>query len=146
MKLGSKSRFAFEVGEFWPPNDSNRRLRRVDLWAAEQWLTCEVNTVFIPAFCLSVERTIDWLRGAPDLGLPDPSSSPEQNHERLRHLDDGSDERFWFLRWGPTTDNVSGYLFNLQTITFSPLSFGGKETTSPNIPGKFSPPPFQARS
>ncbi|MFI6082566.1 hypothetical protein ACIBBB_16580 [Streptomyces sp. NPDC051217] len=46
--LGDKDRFAAEVGEW------DHALRRVDLWAAGQWLTCDDNMAFVKQFRLAV--------------------------------------------------------------------------------------------
>ncbi len=106
--FGDKQRFAAEVGELWHGSD---QMRRVDLWAAGRWLTCDDNTVFIPQFCMSVWDTLSWLRSECDLSLPYPNLSPVESHRQLLAVDDGSREQFWFPLWGPTTDNVSGHVF-----------------------------------
>ena len=106
--FGDKQRFAAEVGEFSGDSD---QFRRVDLWAAGRWLTCDDNSVFIPQFCMSVWGTIDWLRLGCDLSLPHPGLSPVETHRRLLAVDDGSREQFWFPHWGPTTDNIGGHVF-----------------------------------
>ena len=67
--FGDKQRFAVEVGEFRGDSD---RLRRVDLWAAGRWLTCDDNTAFVPQFCMSVQDTLSWIQS----GLQDLSSPP----------------------------------------------------------------------
>lgn len=124
--IGDKSRFAVEVGAFC---EGNRDLRRVDLWAANRWLTCDDNSAFISQFCGSVRRTINWLNspytsheGGPyNLSLPFPNLSPVETHRRLLETDDGLRERYWFPHWGPTTDNVLGLLFrvvNNVVLTF----------------------------
>jgi hypothetical protein len=118
MLFGDKQRFAAEVGEFWGNSD---QLRRVDLWAAGRWWTCDDNTVFVPQFCLSVRGTADWLRSGRDLSLPFPGLSPAETHRHLLELDDGSRERFCFSHWGPTTDNILGHAFRVGeqlVITF----------------------------
>jgi uncharacterized protein (TIGR02996 family) len=107
-RFGDRLRFAVEVGEYFCPT---RRNRRVDLWAAGRWLTCDDNNASLAQFCGSVETTLEWLRSGPDLTLPFPGLSPEETYRRLYELDDGSRERFQFLCWGPTTDNVSALLF-----------------------------------
>jgi uncharacterized protein (TIGR02996 family) len=109
VRFGDRRRFAVEVGEFFFPD---RHSRRVDLWAGGRWLTCEDNSVHVGQFRGSVESTIRWLRSGPDLALPFPELSPEDNHRRLHEVDDGLRERFWqLLRWGPTTDGLSALLF-----------------------------------
>ena len=116
--FGDKGRFAAEVGEFWDGSDQGRR---VDLWAAGRWLTCDDNTAFVPQFVMSVRSTLDWLRWGCDLSVPFPGLSPAEAHRRLLDLDDGSRQRFWFPLWGPTTDNVTGHVFRVGdrlVITF----------------------------
>jgi hypothetical protein len=78
LLLGDKSTFAAEVGDPDGPD-----LRRVDLWVAGQWLTCDDNTVYVPQFRLSVAGTLDGL----------------------------NDSEHHALSWGPTTDNAQSYLY-----------------------------------
>lgn len=118
--LGNKQRFAAEVGEYC---DGDPQLRRVDLWAAGIWLTCDDNAAFVPQFRMSVEGTVDWLRSGCDLTMPFPGLSPEEVHRRLLDVDDGSRERFWFPMWGPTTDNVTGHLFRVGDRLVIPFEF-----------------------
>ena len=106
--IGDRRRFAAEVGD---PGGRSDPLRRVDLWAAGRWLTCDDNVAFVPQFCMSVRGTLDWLRSARDLSPPFAGLSLAETHRRLLRIDDGSREQFWFPLWGPTTDNVSGHLF-----------------------------------
>jgi hypothetical protein len=126
--FGDKQRFAAEVGEFLRDSD---QMRRVDLWAAGRWLTCDDNTVFIPQFCMSVSDTLNWLRSGCDLSLPYPGVSPVQTHRRLLVLDDGSREQFWFPRWGPTTDNVVGHVVREGEWLMITLEFW-RETHQPS--------------
>jgi hypothetical protein len=116
--IGDKQRFAAEVGEFW---DETRICRRVDLWAAGHWLTCDDNSVHVGVFTTSVRSTLRWLQSGRDLTPPFPGVSMEETHRRLLEIDDGSREQFWFPRWGPETDNVTGHLFRIGdqlAITF----------------------------
>jgi hypothetical protein len=118
--FGDKQRFAAEVGEFW---EGHQQLRRVDLWGAGRWLTCDDNTAFVPQFCGSVRGTVNWLRSGCDLSLPFPGLSPAETHRRLLAVDDGSREQFWFPRWGPTTDNVVGHVFRVGDRLLVTLEF-----------------------
>ena len=116
--FGDKSRFAAEIGEF---RGEDHRFRRVDFWAAERRLTCDDNDAFAEQLCMSLCNMIDWLRSGPDLIPPFPELDPAETHRRLLALDDGSRESFWFPRWGPITDNVTGHVFRwgeTLTITF----------------------------
>jgi hypothetical protein len=116
--IGDKSRFAVEIGEFW---ESSRDVRRVDLWAAGRWLTCDDNDAFVPQFCYEVRWTINWHQRTDDLALPFRNRSPAETHRELLDLDDGSRERYWFFRWNETTDNILGHVFRIGgdlVITF----------------------------
>ncbi|NRQ33583.1 hypothetical protein HII36_17255 [Nonomuraea sp. NN258] len=106
--LGDKRRFAVEVG----PWDGSA-MRRVDLWIADQWVTCEDNMVFVPQFRHCVARTVAAEGQAP----PFAGLSPAAVHRRLlAGIGDGEQEceRFGFFHrwgWGPTTDNVTSFLW-----------------------------------
>jgi len=110
--LGDKHRFAAEVGEW------DHLLCRVDLWAAERWLTCDDNMAFVTQFRLAVLDTAAWLRSGQGAPLPFGSLSPQATHRRLMLRAGADDEteyelrsRFQVLIWGPTTDNVTAHLF-----------------------------------
>ncbi|MBC7820261.1 MAG: hypothetical protein IAG10_25535 [Planctomycetaceae bacterium] len=118
--FGDKQRFAVEVGEFW---EGDTRLRRVDLWAADRWLTCDDNMAFVPQFCMSVRDSLDWLRSGCDLSLPFPDVSPAEAHRLLLSADDGSREQFWFPLWGPTRDNVTAHVFRVGNRLSIPFEF-----------------------
>jgi hypothetical protein len=106
--FGNKQRFAAEVGELF---QGHEQLRRVDLWAAGRWWTCNDNTAYVPQFCMSVQGSVNWLRSGCDLTQPFPEVSAAEAHRRLIAMDDGSREQFWFPLWGPTTDNVTAHVF-----------------------------------
>jgi hypothetical protein len=97
----------------------DRGLRRVDLWAAGQWLTRDDNMAYVKAFRLSVQRTAAWLRSGQGSPVPFDGLSPEAAHRRLMLDGEGeeTDEdgelcgRFRALDWGPTTDNLIVNLF-----------------------------------
>lgn len=110
--LGDKFRFAAEVGEAGP-------LCRVDLWAAGRWLTCDDNVAYVPQFRRDLLDCAAWLRSGGGSPLPFADVSAEATH---RHFvqSAGADEpeadytlRGWSraLLWGPTTDNLTAYLF-----------------------------------
>jgi len=86
-------------------------LRRVDLWAADQWLTCDDDWVYAKQFRHSVQTDCARLDSGGGLPRPFPGLSPAAAHQRLLADDEGLGEQWGFLRWGPTTDNVSAYLF-----------------------------------
>lgn len=84
-------------------------MRRVDLWAAGQWLTCDDNTVYVPQFRHHVGLTLDRL---PPAAVPFPGLSAAAAHRRLLAEDNELLSEFWFLDgWGPTTDNVISFAF-----------------------------------
>ncbi|MFC8257789.1 hypothetical protein ACFUNF_09170 [Streptomyces sp. NPDC057291] len=83
--LGDKSRFAAEVGAW------DNALRRVDLWAAGKWLTCDDNSIFVRQFRRDVLDTAAWLRSGQGAPLPFDGLSPEATHRRLMHRA-GADE------------------------------------------------------
>jgi hypothetical protein len=108
--LGDKHRFAVEVGGWDSPE-----LRRVDLWAADQWLTCDDNVAYVPQFRGAVRETAVWVRSGhvPFVGL-----SPSVTHRRLVAVTVDDEEEYElrrqfqiFDRWGPTTDNLLTFLF-----------------------------------
>ncbi len=111
--LGDKSRLAAEVGDWDGP-----ALRRVDLWAAGQWLTCDDNMAFVRQFRRDVAGTAAWLRAGHGEGLPFAGLSAAAAHRRLvagagdEEEDDALRRRFRaFDGWGPTVDNVVAFLF-----------------------------------
>ncbi|WP_327147319.1 hypothetical protein [Nocardia sp. NBC_01329] len=108
--LGEKDRFAVEIGD-WASG-----LRRVDLWAADQWLTCDDNMVFVEQFRHSVEETALSIRSGAFPPLPFAGLSPVATHRRFDTATDDDPicelrEQFWLLHWGPTTDNLVTYGF-----------------------------------
>ncbi|MFD7030077.1 hypothetical protein ACFWAR_18740 [Streptomyces sp. NPDC059917] len=111
--LGDKSRFAAEVGEPGP-------LCRVDLWAAGKWLTCDDNVAYVPQFRRDVLAAAAWLRSGEGSPLPFPDASAEATHRRLVEHSAADDEPgadcrlgpYRVLLWGPTTDNVTAFLFH----------------------------------
>ncbi|WP_329111984.1 hypothetical protein [Streptomyces sp. NBC_01353] len=122
--LGDKFRFAAEVGEPAP-------LCRVDLWAAGKWLTCDDNMAYVPQSRRDVLDTPAWLRSGEGSPLPFAGLSAEATHRRLvqRAGDDDPEAeyqlrgRFRVLLWGPTTDNVTAYLFREEDRLVITLSF-----------------------
>lgn len=128
--LGDENRFAAEVGEW------EHSLRRVDLWAAGQWLTCDDNMAFVGQFRSYVVDTVVWLRSGACSALPFDGLSPEATHRRLMHragADNETEEEYRFrsqfrvLSWGPTTDNVTVHLFRDAARLVLTLQFWREE-------------------
>ncbi|WP_232248177.1 hypothetical protein [Streptacidiphilus rugosus] len=104
----------------------------MDLWAAEEWLTCDDNMAFAGQFRRGVLDTAAWLRTGQGSPLPFDGLSPQSTHRRLLRNAGTDDEteaeyelrtRFRALTWGPTTDNVIAHLFRdadrlLLTVQF----------------------------
>ncbi|MET9617170.1 hypothetical protein [Kitasatospora indigofera] len=127
--LGDKSRFAAQVGEPGP-------LCRVDLWAAGKWLTCDDNMAYVPQFRRDVLGAAAWLRSGEGSPLPFAGLSAEATHRRLTRgmrnddateADYGLHSRFRVLLWGPTTDNVTAYLFREKDRLVITLEFWREE-------------------
>ena len=111
--FGDKRRFAAEVGDPAGP-----ALRRVDLWAADQWLTCDDNMAFVPQFRTAVADSAARLRAGRGGRSPFAGVSAIAAHRRLiagsgeEEHDDLLRRRFRiFDRWGPTTDNLTAFVF-----------------------------------
>ncbi|MFC5201902.1 hypothetical protein [Streptomyces kaempferi] len=128
--LGDKDRFAAEVGE------REHSLRRVDLWAAGQWLTCDDNMAFVRQLRSDVVDTVAWLRSGGGSPMPFDDLSPKATHRRLMHrsgADDETEEEYEFrsqfqtLSWGPTTDNVTTHLFRVADRLVLTLQFWREE-------------------
>ncbi|MBT1187893.1 hypothetical protein HET69_28880 [Streptomyces sp. CJ_13] len=125
--LGDKFRFAAEVGEPGP-------LCRVDLWAAGNWLTCDDNVAYVPQFRRDVLDAAAWLRSGEGSPLPFAGVSAEATHRRLMQCS-GDDEPeadcqlgpFRVLLWGPTTDNVTAFLFREEDRLVITLEFWREE-------------------
>jgi hypothetical protein len=104
LRLGTIERFAIELGE------QRGGLRRVDAWAAGQWLTCDDNMAYAPQLHQSMRRDLARLDSLNDSPSPLPGLSPAAAHRQLL-ADEGERREGWqFLEWGPTTDNVLAHL------------------------------------
>lgn len=106
QRFGDRAVFAVEVGEVVSPG-----VRAVDLWAAGKHLTADDNLVFLPYFRRRLAEAVDQLRTRGLPPSPYPGRSPEEVFRRLHADENGLRERFWFLDWGETLDNVSGYAY-----------------------------------
>jgi hypothetical protein len=97
-------RFALELGE------RHEGLRRVDAWVAGQWLTCDDNMAYVPQLQQSVRHDCARLDSIEDSPYPFLGLSPAEVHRRLLADEGELRERWQFLEWGPTTDNVLAHL------------------------------------
>jgi hypothetical protein len=125
--FGDRSRFAIEIGEFYGDDITPRR---VDVWAAGIWLTCDDNSVYVPFFAGRLQRAVGSLLVDPTyrrLGRPYPELSIEDNYRRLRAEaeEDNTDYRaYGFMDdWGPTADNVGMLLFREGGTAYLPFAF-----------------------
>lgn len=105
LLVGNKGCFAVEVGEW------SGGLRRVDVYAAGQWLTCDDNMAYVQQLRWSVQHDRDRLDSINYLPPPLSGLPPATVHRQLWVSDDGLREQWPFLQSGPTTDNVLALLF-----------------------------------
>jgi hypothetical protein len=127
--FGDKRTFAVEVGDW-----VGSALRRVDLWVADQWVTCDDNLAFVSQFRIAVRDTALRLRSGQGSSLPFAGLSPVATHRRLlagiERLDDDGElgQRSWFFDgWGPTTDNVLAFVFREGDNAVITLQFWREE-------------------
>jgi hypothetical protein len=123
--FGQLGRFAITVGEILSDNGGSRR---VDVWAARRWLTCDDNNVYVPHFAGCLQSAVGSLLSNPEFrrGRPYPELSVEDNYRRLRADAETDNTEFWsyrFMHWGPTADNVSMLLFREGGMAYLPFSF-----------------------
>ena len=81
--FGQLTRFAITVGEILSDNGGSRR---VDVWAANRWLTCDDDNVNVPFFAGCHQRAVRNLLSHPQnrRGRPYPELSVEDIYRRLR--------------------------------------------------------------
>jgi hypothetical protein len=125
VTFGHQSRFAITVGEYL--NDDGNS-RRVDVWAADRWLTCDDNSVYIPHFAGCLQRAVGFLLSNPQhgRGRPYPDLSVADNYRRLQadaETDNTEYLSYRFMGWGPTADNVTMLLFREGRVAYLPFSF-----------------------
>ena len=141
--FGSTRRFSIEVGDVWGDTDTSRR---VDVVAADRWLTCEDNHAYGPHSAGRFARAVASLMSdprAPNIGRPYPELSPADNHRRLlagMRSEDDRDYRehaaYRFMDWGPIADNVHIHLFREDGIAFLPFSFFREDHHDPSELGQ----------
>lgn len=122
-EFGHLTRFAITIGEILCENGG---LRRVDVWAADRWLTCDDNAVYVPHFATELQSEVRGLLIDPQSrrGRPYPELSIENNYRRLEAEADNTEWlAYRFMDWGPTTDNVRMLLFREKGTAYLPFSF-----------------------
>ena len=104
-----------EVGEAVSP-----ALRVVDLWAAGEWLTTDDNTAYVPSLTHYMRLDAERVRRGDVPACPFPGHTPEEIFRLLAADRTGFAQRFWFLRWNETVDNVRtfAYLDDILVLTF----------------------------
>jgi hypothetical protein len=105
-RFGDRTKFAVEVGEPRSPD-----LCVVDLWAGGKLLTTDDNVAYLPSFRLSLRATAAQVRRRDLPPCPYPGRTPEEIYRLLHAGETERRERFWFLQWGETTDNISAYAY-----------------------------------
>jgi hypothetical protein len=104
LTLGIRDRLAVEPGEW------SGGLRRVDVWAADQRLTCDDNMTYVPQMRQSLLHDRARLGALASTLPPFPGLPPAAVHRQLLADGSGLRENWSFLKWGPTTDNVLAHL------------------------------------
>ena len=122
---GHETRFAITVGEVLSDNGGSRR---VDVYAAGRWLTCDDNNVYVPHFAGCLQHAVGYLLSDPQWsrGRPYPELSVADNYRRLwaeAQTDNAEYLSYRFMHWGPTADNVSMLLFREGGTAYLPFSF-----------------------
>ncbi|WP_027345694.1 hypothetical protein [Hamadaea tsunoensis] len=124
-RFGDRATFAVELGETISPV-----LRVIDLWAAGKHMTTDDNVAFIPSFLRLIRPTATQVRQRDIPSCPFPGRSPEENY-RLLHADETEfRERFWFMHWGETVDNLSCYAYLDEVLV---IVFAFWRTTHPDL-------------
>ncbi len=86
-------------------------LRALDLWAAGKWLTCDDNMAHVPSLTWYMRKDADRVRRRHVRPCPVPGRSPEEVFRLLQADRAEFREKFWFMRWSETVDNVSTYAY-----------------------------------
>jgi hypothetical protein len=135
--FGQRHKLAFAIG----PSDNDQpttSIRKVDIYAAGHWLTCDDNSAYVPTFAGQLKSTVDGLlneNSAETRRPPFPELSAAENHRKLLAMADAGDNSaylaFRFLDWGETTDNVSANLFLQEGVALIAFSFWRQEHHAP---------------
>ncbi|MET7751175.1 hypothetical protein [Micromonospora sp. NPDC005367] len=105
-RFGDRATFAVEIGEVEP-----HQLRVVDLWAAGKRLTTDDNWAFLPFFIGALRSDATQVRRRDVKPCPFPGRAPEEVFRLLDADETEFRERFWFMQWGESVDNVSTYAY-----------------------------------
>jgi uncharacterized protein (TIGR02996 family) len=129
IELGDRIQLAFRIGLASRTTSS----RVVEIWAAGVELTSDDDSVFVPAFGYALDREIQ--RIAVRRGLPYPELDIADNHRRVDADEDVRDAHRW-LQCGPTTDNLSSYLFGAGEDVILTFAFWRLEHPRPHELGQ----------
>ena len=131
--FGDRSRFAIEVHEFYGDGDV---ARRVDVWAAGVWLTCDDNHVYVPHFVECLQHEVARLLADPtsrNESRPNPERSFADSYLHLKAKDDNTEYlAYRFMDWGPTADNVSMLLFREEGTAYLPFRISQRSDHKPS--------------
>jgi hypothetical protein len=135
---GRLTRFAITVGEVVSEDGGSRR---VDVWAADRWLTCDDDQVYVLYFAGRLQQAARDLMTDPGCrrGRPYPDLSVEDNYRRLladAETDNTEYRSYRFMDWGPTADNVGMLLFREGGAAYLPFSFLRPDHHAPSERGK----------
>lgn len=117
--IGHPERFAFEIGE---RDDSNHALRHVDIWAGGVRLCIDDNIVYLDQFtndladeigrCYHVSNFAKYLRGLSPVEMATFVLSTREKSSANYDIEGDSIYPYYsFLDLGPTTDNLTVFLF-----------------------------------
>lgn len=129
--FGFRSRFAIEIRE---TTDTSGYMRQVDLYAADRWLTCDDNDVYVPQFIGALSATVGAFltdSSAMKIGRPYADLSVADNHLRLCEGNNDYYLAYRFMDWGPTTDNVRMHLFRENGTALLAFSFWREDHHDP---------------
>jgi uncharacterized protein (TIGR02996 family) len=134
IELGDRARFAFRIGL---ADQQYREQRVVQIWAAGIELTCDDDKVYVPAYSYAMSSASTKIAYRP--ALPYPELDPAENH-RWIHVLDGDlahqRERHGWLHCGPTTDNITSYLFGDGDDAIFTFAFWRSEHPRPHELGQ----------
>lgn len=129
--IGHRERFAFEIGEY---RSSDHTLRHVDIWAGGVRLCIDDNTVYLDQFTNDladeIKRSYRVRNFSKYLGDLSPvematfvSSTRDEGSANYDIEEDSIYPYYQFLNLGPTTDNLSAFLFRGDQRAFFVYSF-----------------------